>query len=191
MQGIRFERVSEEEYIKALKANGYNPNKCLAIDEIPLPKRATKGSAGYDIVSPVDIYLHLDKERYPDKTYGLSSYQYYTRPPKTFMIIPLGIRVHMPNGIVFVKVPRSGQGIKYGINLLNSMSVIDEDFYFSDNEGHIMLAIRFNGGINNERKFSLKKGERICQGLFLPYFTTEDDDADGIRNGGLGSTGTK
>ena len=186
MEGIKFERVSEKEYVKALKDNGYDLDKCLKIDEIPLPKRATKGSAGYDIVSPVDIFMHLDTIVFPTDNFGRR-----TCPPVTKIIIPLGIRVHMPEGVVFCKVPRSGQGIKYGISLINTMSVIDSDYVHSDNEGHIMLAIRFEGGLNGSNSFSLGKGERICQGIFLPYFTTEDDDADGIRNGGIGSTGTK
>ena len=187
MEGIKFERVSEQEYTKALIANGYDPAECLKIDEIPLPKRATKGSAGYDIVTPVDINLWLI-----EKLIIENNYQYFKNvPPNTVCIIPLGIRVKMPKGIVFTKVPRSGLGIKYGIELINTISIIDEDYYYSDNEGHIMLAIRFNGGINKEKEFSLKKGERICQGLFLSYFITEDDSANGVRNGGIGSTGIK
>ena len=188
MQGIRFERVSEVEYTKALKANGYDPEKCLKIDEIPLPKRATKGSAGYDIVSPVEINLKLDETYFP---YGEDPCMMVSCPPKTFMIIPTGIRAFMPDDVVLVEAPRSGLGFKYGISFLNTLGIIDSDYINADNEGHIMIAIRFEGGTNKERVFNLSKGERICQGLFLPYYTTEDDDADGVRNGGLGSTGTK
>jgi len=37
--------------------------------------------------------------------------------------------------------------------------------------------------------YTIKKGERIAQGIFMKYLTTDDDDASGIRMGGIGSTG--
>lgn len=54
----------------------------------------------------------------------------------------------------------------------------------SDNEGHI------HGKFVNtlHKTLEIKKGEAICQGIFMNYLITDDDNADGVRNGGFGST---
>ena len=83
-------------------------------------------------------------------------------------------------------VPRSGLGFKYKLNLWNDVGVIDADYYNSDNEGHIFMKMIND---NNEGKtLSIKKGEAIAQGIIVTYSVTDDDAADGVRNGGMGST---
>ena len=70
--------------------------------------------------------------------------------------------------------------------LANSTGIIDCDYYNNpDNEGHIMIAY-YN---TKDVPYTIKKGERIAQGIFMKYLTTDDDDASGIRMGGIGSTG--
>ena len=133
-------------------------------DNIKIPKRATTGSAGYDFITPVDINLK----------------------PGESTVIRTGIRCEMDPDFVLMIFPRSGQGFKFKIQLANTVGVIDSDYYNSANEGHIMIKLVND---NNENKtFSVRAGSPIAQGVFLQYYKTEEDNADGIRDGGFGST---
>ena len=100
--------------------------------------------------------------------------------------IPTGIRVKMDENWVLKLYPRSGLGFKYRLQLNNTVGIIDSDYYYSDNEGHIFSKI--TNDTNENRTVSLKKGDGFMQGIFLEYGITVDDDADGVRNGGFGST---
>lgn len=86
---------------------------------------------------------------------------------------------------VLMLFPRSSLGFKYQMRIVNTVPVIDSDYYNSDNEGHIMLKI------TTEKELHVEAGDKIIQGVFLPYGITEDDEVAAIRNGGIGSTGTK
>ena len=86
-------------------------------ESIMLPRRATKGSAGYDFFSPIDFEL---------------------KPGETLKI-PTGIRASMEEGWVLCIFPRSGLGFKYRLQMNNTVGIIDSDYYFSDNEGHIFV----------------------------------------------------
>ena len=133
-------------------------------NEIKMPKRATVGSAGYDFYSPIDFSL----------------------APGETIKIPTGIRAKISQGWVLMLFPRSGLGFKYRLQLNNTVGIIDSDYYYSDNEGHIFIKIT---NCSNEGKtLNVKKGEGFAQGIFLQFGITEDDDTDGIRNGGFGST---
>lgn len=155
-----FEKVSEGRFL----ADG---GKKENYDKIILPVRATAGSAGYDIVTPQDVTLN----------------------PGESIRIPTGIRVRMEEGWVFQIYPRSGLGYKYRIQLDNTVGIIDSDYYFSDNEGHIQVKITNDG--KEGKTLCLKSGERFCQGIFTEYGITYDDEATATRNGGFGSTGIK
>ena len=155
-----FEKVSEGRFL----ADG---GKKENYDKIILPVRATAGSAGYDIVTPQDVTLN----------------------PGESIRIPTGIRVRMEEGWVFQIYPRSGLGYKYRIQLDNTVGIIDSDYYYSDNEGHIQVKIT-NDGKEGKTLF-LKSGERFCQGIFTEYGITYDDSVTATRNGGFGSTGIK
>lgn len=134
----------------------------MKYDEIKLPKRATAGSAGYDFFIGTDVEL---------------------KPGETAKI-PTGVRVKIEDGWVLKIYPRSGLGFKYRLQLNNTVGIIDSDYYNSDNEGHIFIKMTNDGN----KKLCVKKGEAFAQGVFLPYGICEDDDADGVRNGGFGST---
>ena len=130
-----------------------------------LPTRATAGSAGYDFRIPCDLTL----------------------APGETVKIPTGIRARMADGWVLQIFPRSGLGFKYRLQLNNTVGIIDSDYYYSDNEGHILIKVT---NTNTEGKtLSLKAGDGFAQGIFLPFGITEDDDVTAIRNGGFGSTG--
>lgn len=82
--------------------------------------------------------------------------------------------------------PRSGLGFKFRLQLNNTVGIIDSDYFNSDNEGHIFAKITNDS--NEGKVLTLQAGEGFMQGIFLEYGITEDDDADGVRNGGFGST---
>ena len=135
----------------------------LEISAIPLPARAPAGSAGYDFICPADITLQ----------------------PGEAVTIPTGIRCEMKPGWVLMVFPRSGLGFKHQVRLANTVGVIDSDYFHAANEGHIMVRI-VNGG---DHAVSIAKGERFCQGVFLPHGLAEEDEVLADREGGFGSTG--
>ena len=136
----------------------------IVYNEIKLPKRATIGSAGYDFYSPIDIEL---------------------KPGETFKV-PTGIRAKIDNGWVLCIFPRSGLGFKYRLQLDNTTGIIDSDYYNALNEGHIFIKITNDS--KEGKTVVIKAGEAFAQGIFFPFGVTVDDDADGIRVGGFGST---
>ncbi|MFX3820795.1 dUTP diphosphatase, partial [Streptococcus suis] len=52
-------------------------------------------------------------------------------------------------------------------------------------EGHIFAQMK---NITDE-PVVLEVGERIVQGVFMPFLVVDGDEADGVRTGGFGSTG--
>jgi len=159
----RFYKVSKEQYLKSF--DNKNNEEILSIyDDILLPKRATKGSAGYDFFAPFDIVL----------------------APGETIKVPTGIRVSMEENYVLKLYPRSGLGFKYRLQLNNTVGIIDSDYYYSDNEGHIFAKITNDS--NEGKTLEIKKGQGFMQGIFVEYGITLDDDTVEVRNGGFGST---
>ena len=68
----------------------------------------------------------------------------------------------------------------------NTVGIIDSDYFYSDNEGHIF--IKMTNASNEGKTVEVAQGVGFAQGIFLEYGITVDDDARGIRNGGFGST---
>lgn len=68
--------------------------------------------------------------------------------------------------------------------LLNGTGVIDSDYYNADNEGHMFIALKNDG----DKSVTFEAGDRICQAVFVPFGITVDDNSDGVRTGGIGST---
>ena len=147
-------------------------------DNIKLPKRSTKKSGGYDLYSPITFFL------------GKMSLFADSDLHQPEILIPTGIRAKMDDDVVLLCCPRSGQGFKYGIELANTTGVIDADYYNAANEGHIMAKL-VRKCIGPENQFCCEAGQAFMQGIFIHYLTTDNDDADGERTGGFGSTDKK
>lgn len=132
-------------------------------DEIALPTRSTMYSAGYDIRTPILLTV---------------------KPGETAKF-PTGIRCEMDSDYVLLVFVRSSLGIKSGVVLSNGTAIIDSDYAYADNEGHIWLKL-----LNESDKvFQCEAGAKVCQGIFVKYGVTEDDEAADVRVGGIGSTG--
>ena len=160
MTVAKFGHVSAEQWAEAM---GDRAAEALPLAEIPLPRRATAGSAGYDFTAPAETVI----------------------PAGGSALICTGIRAEMENGWVLMLFPRSSLGFKYGIRLSNTAGIIDSDYAFAKNEGHIMVKLRNPSG----SPVTIGRGERFCQGIFLPFGTAGEDGEFARREGGFGSTG--
>lgn len=156
----KFEKVSEKQFCEDLK-NLFSIEENL-YDNIKIPTRATKGSAGYDFVSPVDFVLR----------------------PNEMIKIPSGIRCKIEDTYVLEIYPRSSIGFKYQTMLANTVGIIDSDYYNAENEGHIIIAL-INMG---KKELVIKAGERFAQGIFKKYYLAEEENVTASRTGGFGST---
>lgn len=126
--------------------------------ETELPRRATKHSAGYDFCAAMPVEIKPGEKR----------------------VIPTNIAVEMDEDDVLLIFPRSSYSIKFGLELVNSVGVIDADY-----KDEILVCYRNTG----DEPFFIKRGDRIAQGVFAKFFKTDDDNAGGERHGGVGSTG--
>ena len=157
----QFYSVSREQFEKDW-ANAF-PDAVIP-SEIRLPRRATAGSAGYDFFAPAGFTLN----------------------PGETILLPTGVRARMEVGWVLMLFPRSGLGFKYRLQLNNTVGVIDQDYFGAKNEGHIML--KLTNDSNEGKTLTIRAGEAVAQGVFMPFGITVDDDASAVREGGFGST---
>ena len=164
----QFEIISKENYDRMIS---HAPHLYSNYDEIKIPTRATDDSAGYD------FYLN-DKEieLLPGESYII----------KTFL------RVKIDRPWALICIPKSGLGFNYHVKLANTVGLIDGDYYNTKtddntNEGHIMIKLVNTGN----KTLKLTAGDKFCQGIFIQYGITYDDDIyyKQLRNGGIGSTG--
>ena len=153
----KFEKISEAEYNKSLK-------DVCSYDDISLPTRSTKHSAGYDFKSPIEFTLN----------------------PGESKKVPTGIKASMNEDEFLAILVRSSMGFKYNIRLCNQVGIVDSDYYNNpDNEGHIYIKIQNEG----TESLTINKGDRFAQGIFMNFLITDDDMSFGDRTGGFGSTG--
>lgn len=160
----RFEKVSKAQFCSAWQET-FGTDGEAVYETIRLPRRATAGSAGYDFFAPA----------------------LFTLSPGQTIKIPTGVRVWIENGWVLKLYPRSGLGFKYRLQLNNTVGIIDSDYYGADNEGHIF--IKLTNDSNEERCLTVSAGDGFAQGIFVEYGITLDDECEGVRTGGFGSTG--
>lgn len=172
-----FEHVSNGEFRKALWAEIKDEVSEHEIDEfnlkfdelyndIKLPKRKTRGSAGYDFFAPYSFDL----------------------APNESILLPTGIKSYMLEDEVLELYPRGSIGFKHFGRLANTVGIVDSDYYNnSSNEGHIFIKLKNEGA----GMFSVEKGDSVVQGIFKQYLTVDNEDEENLedRTGGFGSTG--
>ena len=150
-----------------MKQRGFEIAQGFENKEINLPVRKTKYSAGYDFEAAEDTVV-------PAFTPG-------TNPT----LIKTGVKAYMLDDEMLCLYNRSSNPKKKGLILANSVGIIDKDYYGNpDNDGHIMFAF-YNF---KSEDVLIKKGECIGQGIFQKYLVADEDESDGDRTGGFGST---
>lgn len=148
------------DYVERIKSNGYQMNEI----KFELPKRSTKNSGGYDFVVPEDTIC---------KSHEIT-------------MVKSGVKAYFPDDEVLLLFNRSSNPKKKGLIILNGVGVVDSDYVDnSDNEGEI--AGLFYNMLDED--VVLKAGEKMMQGIFVKFEITDDDNAEGKRSGGWGSTG--
>jgi dUTP pyrophosphatase len=148
------------EYVERIKSNGYQMNEI----KFDLPKRSTKNSGGYDFFVPEDTVCKAHE----------------------ITMVKSGVKAYFPDDEVLLLFNRSSNPKKKGLIILNGVGVVDSDYYGNpDNEGE-MAGLFYN---MLDEDVVLKAGEKMMQGVFVKYGITDDDNAEGIRTGGFGSTG--
>lgn len=179
-----FHKVSREEFVKSLevyiklnKKKISDKNAQIIIKDsldyfdnnFKMPHRSTEYSAGYDIYLPVQVPKHA-----------------------SVSMIPTGLKVEIDEDMFLSVHPRSSTSINDNYMISNTTGIIDCDYYNNPaNEGHILLNLRSFYDVDRVKEF-YTTGNRLVQGLFLKYYTTDDDDLVKVyssRHGGFGSTG--
>lgn len=142
---------------------------------------------GFELVSSYDNqYLLPKRETAHAAGYDLKVAETTQIEPGQIVLVPTGVKAYMQPGEVLYLYDRSSNPRKKGLVLINSVGVIDGDYYGNpNNEGHIFAQMQ---NITN-KKVSLEVGDRIVQAVFAPYLVADDDQATGTRTGGFGSTG--
>lgn len=160
-------------------------------EEVVLPLRSTKTSAGYDFYATEDMIIR----------------------PQEKLTIATDVKVKMNKDEFLLMVVRSSKGIKDDLILANTIGVIDSDYYNNDdNDGNIHICLRnlrpsmkLNGytpinvyvkvpeiiDLTEQNTVFIPKGERVVQGIFVKYSTADNCNSEETRNGGIGSTDKK
>lgn len=149
------------------KIRGFEVAKGFEESKINMPVRKTKYSAGYDVEAAEDVIVPAFK------------------PGQAPTLIKTGIKAYMPEDEYLMLCNRSSNPKKKGLVLANGVGIIDSDYYENpDNDGHIMFAF-YN--IKAE-DIEIKKGDCIGQAIFQKFAIVDNDNAEGNRLGGFGST---
>ena len=152
-----------------MKQRGFEIAKGWEDKGINLPVRKTKYSAGYDVEAAEDVVI--------------PSYKPGMKP----ILIPTGLKAYCMEDEWFMLVNRSG-GPKKGFVMANSIGVVDHDYYNNvDNDGHFY----FQYWNFKDEDLVIHKGDVIGQVIFQKYLLVDDDNAEGERVGGFGSTDKK
>ena len=172
---MHFEKITREQWVKDMTY--LHPSEHLTeerleeidklYDGIKLPKRATKHSAGYDFYISGDALI----------------------PPRNSGTILTGIRwvcdKEEDKNKVLQIYPRSGIGFRTGVRLMNTVGIIDADYWEGNNEGHIMVKL-YNP---MDSHLYINDGDAIVQGVITEYHTCDDEEEIvEKRTGGMGST---
>lgn len=149
------------------RTRGFEIAKGFENKGINLPVRKTKHSAGYDIEAAEDTIIPAFK------------------PGMKPTLVKTGLKAYCEPDEFYMLCNRSSNPGKKGLVMANSVGIIDSDYYENpDNDGHFMFAF-YN---MKDEDTLIKKGDCIGQAIFMKYFITDDDHAEGERKGGFGST---
>ena len=149
-----------------MKTRGFEIISMYLAAGIHLPERKTGASTGYDFAAAEEVVI----------------------PPGDVALIPTGVKAYMQPDEVLLIYIRSSTALKKRLMLMNSVGVIDADYYGNaENEGHIYIPL-YNYG---KEPVYIAAGERIAQGIFTHYLTVDGDTVGcgEARAGGFGSTG--
>ena len=130
---------------------------------VPLPRYETPGSAGFDLASNADL----------------------TIAPGEVTLVPTGLVIGVPPGHFLGVFARSSTPIKRGLMVANGVGIVDSDYCGPKDEIKIEV-VNFTS-----QPVSVKRGDRLAQGVVLPFVRAEwreTADAPGATRGGFGST---
>lgn len=148
------------EYVNRVKSTGYETKE----PGFELPKRSTKNSCGYDFINPETVTINPSEIKY----------------------VKTGVKAYFLPDEMLILANRSSNPKKKGLILVNGIGIVECDYADSDeNEGELAFAFM---NITN-KPVTIEKGEKLGQGIFVKFLTTDDDNAEGKRCGGWGSTG--
>lgn len=127
-----------------------------------IPFRSTEHAAGFDLVMPVAGQVNGTAQK-----------------------IGLGFASEIEEGWMALLLPRSGVGFKHGLEVNNTVGVIDADY-----RGEWFASMRTKSGLS----FSWAAGERVLQAVLVPRYLGEIEIVESVAKsergaGGLGSTG--
>jgi len=133
--------------------------------DVPLPAYQTSGAAGFDLASSEDL----------------------TVEPGAIALVPTGLVIGVPDGHFLGVFARSSTPLKRGLMVANGVGVVDSDYCGPSDEIRIQV-------LNISREpVTIRRGDRIAQGLILACVRAEWDETDtpdAPSRGGFGSTGT-
>ncbi len=149
------------------RVRGFEVAKGFEDKEINLPIRKTKKSAGYDVEAAEDCII--------------PPYKFGQKPT----LVKTGVKVYMPDDEYLMLCNKSSGPLKKGLVLANSIGIIDSDYYGNPNNDGVIMYAFYNFF---DHDVEIKKGDSIGQAIFQKYYVTDDDNAEGDRIGGFGST---
>jgi len=177
---------------------GFAIVKKYADANLNLPQRATEHAAGYDFEVAEDFvvpsiwkgaFLKVLLAIHQSKKLTSDEYSQANSILKPWLV-PTGIKAYMGENEYLMIANRSSNPLKRQLILPNGVGIIDADYVDNEkNEGEIFIQM-LNFGLTD---MHLQKGERIGQGIFMPFLVTDDDALTHktIRTGGFGSSGVK
>lgn len=168
-----------------MRTRGFEVCKGYEDKGIILPTRSTKHSVGYDLHAPEDIIIpSIWKSVFENVKRFLSGNSSYVDILPTKILT--GVKAYFGEDEVMIIANRSSGPSKFGLVMANSIGIFECDYYGNpSNDGNIIY--QFYNFFPTD--IHIKKGDRIGQAYFQKFLITDNDKAEGIRQGGIGSTG--
>jgi len=126
--------------------------------DLPMPSRAHDGDAGVDLYTAIDVEL----------------------APGQRELVPTGIAVAIPYGMVGLVHPRSGLAARVGLSIVNSPGTIDAGY-----RGEVKISLI---NLDPQEPILLRRGDRIAQLLVQRVELPELVEVTSFDEAGLGDT---